>query len=77
MRQAERRLRILYVRDILSACVGPDRMITMSELLARLGEKGIAAERKSVYGDLRVLEQYGIRVCRARRGRFSGYFVQK
>lgn len=71
------KLRILYVRDILAACGRRESAITMAELLSRLGSRGVTAERKSIYDDLRNLRRYGMPIKSTSRGRYSRYYCEK
>ena len=76
-KRTEGRLRILYVQDILRTCPGPGHAITMAQLLSLLGERGISAERRSLYDDFRQLERYGMQVARTSRGRYSRYYWKR
>ena len=67
------KLKILYVKDILEE----HRTVTMREILERLSDRGIPAERKSVSDDLRLLRAYGLPVCKKRSGRATAYFLKK
>ena len=49
-------------------------IVTMQEIIARLAEAGISAERKSIYDDLEVLRSFGMDI-RFRRERPSGYYL--
>ena len=69
------KLKILYVKDILERSAGEP--ISMRALLERLAERGIAAERKSVSDDIRLLRQYGMPIVVIRRGRFTVYSLKK
>lgn len=74
-KKRNQKLRILYVRDILSEHIGRERPITTDGLLCRLAEKGIVAERRSVCDDLRALETYGLCIRTVRCGRRNGYYL--
>lgn len=76
-RQKFGKLKILYVKDILEHETQSGRMLTMRELIERLNERGIPAERKSVGDDLRLLKEYGVPIERQRTGRGSAYFVRR
>ena len=67
------KLKILYVKDILEQ----GRAVTMREILEQLAARGIAAERKSVADDLRLLRQYGLPVRCVLRGRATTYSLEK
>jgi hypothetical protein len=73
-KQANGKVKILYVKEILERSAG--RPISMRELLERLSERVVTAERKSVSDDIRLLRQYGLPVAVIRRGRFTVYSLK-
>ncbi|MFR9161178.1 MAG: helix-turn-helix transcriptional regulator [Ruthenibacterium lactatiformans] len=75
MQDAEKRrtkLKLLYLADLLRRETDEDHALSMSDILSRLEELGVHAERKSIYDDLRALEDYGMDII-ATRGRAGGY----
>ena len=76
-KRTDGKLKILYVKDILEHELPRGQSITMRELLIRLSEHGVSAERKSVSDDLRLLRQYGLPVVCIRRGRSTAYSLKK
>ncbi|MBQ0001722.1 MAG: WYL domain-containing protein [Clostridiales bacterium] len=65
--------KILFLEHMLRE-TGENRTISMQEILDRLSEKGITAERKSVYDDMEALRVFGLDV-KFRRGRPGGYYL--
>ena len=65
--------KILYLERLLWG-TGENHIVTMQEILAFLQEKGIHAERKSIYDDMEVLRSIGLDV-RYLRGRPGGYYL--
>lgn len=63
----------MYLERLMSE-TGENRIINMQEILDYLQEKGIRAERKSIYDDMEVLRSFGMDV-RYRRGKPSGYYL--
>lgn len=65
--------KILYLEKILH---GTDEThpCTMQEILGRLQEYGISAERKSIYDDMEVLRDFGMDI-KFKRGKSTGYYV--
>lgn len=65
--------KILYLEKILR---GTDEThpCTMQEILGRLQEYGIGAERKSIYDDMEVLRSFGMDI-KFKRGKSTGYYV--
>lgn len=76
-KKTDGKLKILYVKDILEHDLETGQTISMREILLKLSERGIAAERKSVSDDLRLLRQYGLPVHCIRRGRATVYTLKK
>lgn len=65
--------KILFLEQMLRE-TGENRTVSMQEILDQLSEKGITAERKSVYDDMEALRIFGMDV-RFRRGRPGGYYL--
>lgn len=67
------KVKILYLQKMLHE-TGEDRVVTMQEILTRLLEYGIHAERKSIYDDIESLRSFGMDV-KFKRGRPGGYYM--
>lgn len=65
--------KVLYLEHLLCE-TGEDRIISMQEILTYLSDRGISAERKSIYDDLDVLRSFGMDI-QYRRGKPGGYFL--
>ena len=65
--------KILYVERLMKE-TGEDHVATMQDILSYLQDKGIRAERKSIYDDMEVLRSLGMDI-RFRRGRPGGYYL--
>ena len=65
--------KILYLERMLRE-TGENRAVSMQEILERLLEKGIRAERKSIYDDMEVLRTFGMKI-QYRREKPSGYYL--
>lgn len=57
------KLKLLVLRDILMKQTDEHHGLTTNELIEKLEGYGINAERKSIYDDLRMLENYGCDIC--------------
>lgn len=66
--------KILYLERMLSETTS-EKPISMQEILKKLEEQGIRAERKSIYDDLETLRDFGMEI-HYRRGREGGYFAE-
>ena len=66
---------MLYIVDILKEKTDENHPLSATEICEELQEYGISAERKAIYDDLRVLEEYGydiIKTCIPARGFYLG-----
>lgn len=54
--------KLLALLRILWEETDSENGLTMAELIDRLSEEGIDAERKSIYGDIELLRQYGFKI---------------
>ena len=68
------KLKLLYLRDYLCKNTDEEHPAGIPVLIDYLAEKGIHAERKSIYDDILALQEYGIEIC-YRRAKPSGYYV--
>ena len=64
--------KILVIEHLLQG-TGESRIVTMQEILDKLLEYGITAERKSIYDDIEALREFGLDV-QYKRGRPGGYY---
>ena len=53
------KLKTLYVKQMLEEETDQEHGLTMRQIIERLGLMGIKAERKSVYRDIEVLQEFG------------------
>lgn len=65
--------KILILEHLLME-TGESRIVTMQEILDKLMEYGISAERKSIYDDFDALRDFGMDV-KYKRGRPGGYYL--
>jgi len=71
---ANQKLKLLHLRQILLEQTDEDNPISTAQLIARLEENGVNAERKSIYDDMEQLRLFGLDV-QSRKGRGAGWFV--
>lgn len=69
-KSCNQKLKILYLLELLRERSQDEQMVSMQEIIDFLEEKGIQAERKSIYDDMDALRYYGldIRYNRKRPG---------
>ncbi len=60
--------KILYLQKMLSETTS-QKPVTMQEILAKLEEQGIRAERKSIYDDMETLRDFGMDIHYRRDGK--------
>lgn len=61
------KLKTLYVRQILEEETDAERGLSMRQIIERLEQHEIKAERKSVYRDIEVLREFGCDICSYQR----------
>lgn len=66
------RIRILYVLQLLWEQSDEEHPLTAVKILDGLARKGITCERKTIYSDLAVLEEFGIDIIRTQKGAYIG-----
>ncbi len=73
-RGANQKLKLPLLQQILLRETDEDHPMTVPELIAALESRGITAERKSIYDDMRSLAELGLDV-QSRKGKSPGWFV--
>ena len=73
-RSSNQKLKILYLCKILLEQTDEDHPLSVAELIGRLEQYGVCAERKSVYDDLEALALFGLDV-QNRKGKCAGWFI--
>ncbi len=74
MRSSQQKLKLLYLLRILIENTDDEHSLTIADIISRLAEQGISAERKSIYDDIECLKLFGIDVC-TEKGKSFGYYV--
>lgn len=68
------KLKLLRIIDILNEHSDENHFLTATDICQKLQAFGIKAERKSIYNDLSVLEEYGIDIIRSETPK-KGYYI--
>ncbi|HCJ77027.1 helix-turn-helix transcriptional regulator [Thermoguttaceae bacterium LCP21S3_D4] len=68
------KLKILYILELLYEQTDEKHAVKMKEIIAYLNQKGISAERKSIYRDLEMLQDFGVDILREQEYR-GGYYI--
>ena len=74
VKNANQRLKILYLYKILLERTDEEHYITMPEIIKQLERYGISAGRKALYEDIEALKAFGLDIV-SLKGRVSGYYV--
>lgn len=74
VKNANQRLKILYLYKILLERSDEEHSITMPEIISQLELYGITAGRKALYEDIEALKAYGMDIV-SERGNGAGYYV--
>lgn len=61
-KSAEQKRKILYLAEIFKEYTDEEHALTMKEIIQKLEERGIAAERKSIYDDIETLRVMGMNI---------------
>ena len=72
--KSNQKLKLLYILDNLLKNSDENNPIDAEEIILDLQEKGIEAERKSVYKDIAVLQQFGYDILKTRTPK-CGFFI--
>ncbi len=76
-KNADQKLKLLYLLKILLRETDPEHTLTMNDILERLENLGLHAERKSIYDDFAALERFGYPVERQRgENNTVGYYIE-
>ncbi len=73
-KKEQQRLKLLYLQKILLEQTDEFHPLSVPQLIEALAKEGIAAERKSIYSDLALLQQFGLDLL-SRTGKVSGWYV--
>lgn len=65
-RTSMQKQKLLCLRKIMLEKTDENNGLTIAEIISELQRYGIKAERKSLYDDLKVLENYGMDICRTK-----------
>lgn len=73
-RKSGQKLKILYILDILKRYSDEENPLNASDIVEKLSEYSITAERKSVYDDIAALEEYGCDIIKTGSPK-KGWFI--
>ena len=73
-KNSRQKLKILYIMQMLMENTDEEHAMSMQEIIASLERQGISAERKSIYDDIEMLQQFGVDIL-SRRSAPKGYYI--
>lgn len=68
------KLKLLHIRDYLERNSDENHPVGAQELIDMLARQGIDCERKSIYSDIKALQDFGLDIIN-RRGKNGGYYI--
>lgn len=71
---ANTKLKLLYLMQILLEKTDEDHQMSVYDLINALSQFGISAERKAIYTDLELLQEFGLDIV-CRKGKANQYFI--
>lgn len=72
-RSENQKLKLLYLQKIIFENTDEEHGLTLQEIIDELEKYDIQAERKSIYSDIDLLEQFGFEIAREKNGRRVEY----
>ena len=75
-KSANQKLRLLFEREILLRETDEENPISTKQLISRLEDCGVQAERKTIYSDIEALSLYGMDIIKV-SGKNGGYRLCK
>ena len=76
-KSANQKLRVLYLMRLLLTETDETHMITMDDILLRLAEQGVNAERKAIYDDFEALRTYGLDIIKGKSKSYAYYVASR
>lgn len=74
----KQKLKLLALADIFKENADDENGITMSQIISELEARGISAERKSIYSDIQLLNDYGYEIEGNKvQGKFYYYLLDR
>ena len=72
---SRQKLKLLIMEKILLNETDEDHYLTGKDLIAKLENYGIKAERKTIYDDITSLQESGLDIIAERKGHANAYYV--
>ena len=69
------KLKLLYLVEIFEKYTDEDNSLTVKKIISLLQDKEISVERKTLYKDIELLENYGYDIVVKKEGKENSYFL--
>ena len=76
-KKSNQKLKTLYVLDVLKKYSDEEHPLNAADIIKHLEEKGVLAERKSVYDDVATLEYYGADIIKTDTPKVGWFIGEK
>jgi len=76
-KSSNQKLKILYLMRILLTETDETHMLSVNEIISRLADMGVAAERKTVYDDIEALKSFGLDIVMDKRKSYGYYAASR
>lgn len=74
-KNSNQRLRILYLLKLFCEKTDDQHSLSTNQLIQELSQYGISVERKTLYTDIRLLNEYGVDIVREHEGKNRLYHI--
>lgn len=74
-KSSNQKLKLLYLIKLFMEKTDESHYVTMPEIISYLEEQDIKAERKSIYDDVELLQQYGLDIVTLKEGKYFYYYL--
>ena len=74
-RKDNQKKKLLALREIFLTLTDENHPLTISQIIVELERYGISAERRSLYDDFALLEEFGLEVMHVRQGSTTAYYA--
>lgn len=71
------KLRILYLMRMLQEETDENKGLSMADIIEGLAEYGMTADRKTIYADIKLLEEFGLKIETAQRNPVEYYLARR
>lgn len=69
--------KILHIAKLLLQKTDENNCVTVPQIIEYLAKQGISAERKSIYDDLKTLEDFGLDICKRKSKQVEYYIASR